>query len=121
MPLNIAFNNKQAWEGKKLVGLKCPASIGSTCKSRSTSLKNINFLAALCLPQQLLSCEPMKNESVSWIIYHLHFDLHSGIWLRSDIMGSSFIVVSVPGYTLLPPHRLFLCESLMLALSTPFS
>lgn len=62
----------------------------------------------------------MKNESVSRIIYHLRFDLHSGIWLRSDIMGSSFIVVSIPAYTLLPPCRLLLCGDLMLALSTPF-
>lgn len=62
----------------------------------------------------------MKNESVSWIIYHLHFDLHSRIWLRSDIMGSSVVVVSLPGYTLLPPRGLLPCGDLTLALSTPF-
>lgn len=44
----------------------------------------------------------MKNESVSWIIYHLCFDLHSGIWLRSDLMGSSCMVESLRGCTLIP-------------------
>lgn len=48
----------------------------------------------------------MRNESVSWIIYLLCFDLHCGIGLRSDMMGSSFIVVALPGCTLLPPGRL---------------
>lgn len=79
------------------------------------------FPCVLCLLQQLLISEPMKNESVSWITYHLHFDLHSRIWLRSDKMDSSLIVVAIPGYTLLPPCLFLLCGNARFALSSPFS